>query len=242
MFADTANLKAQKEKGDLEKEIESLTNQIEQLKSENKYRNAFEWRFEFPEVLNDDGNFKGFDVIIGNPPYFAISKNQDLRFLQSSYQTYDSTGDIYCLFYEKGFELLKDSGILFYITSNKWLRANYGKALREFFVNTTNPLFLFDFSWFQVFDNASVDSNILGLQKTTPINKVLAAVAEKDFDIANLETYIKSKAVITSFPSNDYWTVKDTVYSELKNKIVNKKQASGKMGFENKLWNKNRFK
>lgn len=220
LFTETANVKALKEKEKLEKEIEALTSQIEELKSDNKFKNAFEWRFEFPEVLNDDGNFKGFDVVIGNPPYFAISKNQELRLLQNNYQTFDSTGDIYCLFYEKGFDLLKDSGILFYITSNKWLRANYGKSLREYFVNKTNPLFLFDFSWFQVFDNASVDSNILGLQKANPQNKVLAATAEKDFDIDNLESYIESKAVITSFPSDDYWTVKDSTYTNLKNKIA----------------------
>lgn len=232
LFAETANLKALKEKEKIEKEIESLTNQIEELKSDNKFKNAFEWRFEFPEVLNDDGNFNGFDVVIGNPPYFTISKNPELRLLQNSYQTFDSTGDIYCLFYERGFDLLKESGILFYITSNKWLRANYGQALREFFVQKTNPIFLFDFSWFQVFENASVDSNILGLQKTSPVNKVLAAVAEKDFDIANLDNYIESKAAVTSFPAGDYWTVKDETYTQLKIKVSAKGKMLSKWNFE----------
>lgn len=219
LFAETTNPKIIKEKEKLESDIEKLTKEMDELKANTIYKNAFEWRFEFPEVLNEEGEFEGFDVVIGNPPYISISKNQSLRLLENSYQTFDSTGDIYCLFYEKGNELLKNNGVLYFITSNKWLRANYGKKLRGFFVNKTNPIFLFDFSWFQVFDNASVDSNILGLQKASATNKVFAAVAEKDFDISMLEYYIEKKGAYTSFSAETYWTIKEKSYSDLKNKI-----------------------
>lgn len=213
--------KKEKEKIDtLNKEIADLEKQIEDQKNNIIYKNAFEWRFEFPEILNNAGDYEGFDIIIGNPPYFSISKDQNLKSLQNSFQTFDSTGDIYCLFYEKGAQLLKTNGILYYITSNKWMRANYGQKLRYFFSHRVNPIFLFDFSWYQVFDNASVDSNILGFIKEENQNKVLSAVAEKDFEISELVNYIETKAAITSYPDDNYWTIADREYTALKSKLT----------------------
>lgn len=204
----------------LEAEITKLTHEIEDIKSNAIYKNAFEWRFEFPEVLNNNGDFEGFDVVVGNPPYFSISKDSTLKTLQDDYLTFESTGDIYCLFYEKGNRLLKNNGVLYYITSNKWMRANYGQKLRHYFQHHTNPIFLFDFSWVQVFESASVDSNILGFTKSINLNQVLASVAENDFDVNNFEQYIVSKTISTTFPDNDYWTIKDGIHIKLKNRIL----------------------
>ena len=77
------------------------------------------------------------------------------------YKTYAKTGDIYSLFYEQGNNVLKENGLLMFITSNKWMRAAYGESLRKFFVEKTNPLLLIDFSGNQIFDTATVDTNIL---------------------------------------------------------------------------------
>ncbi|MEP7238950.1 MAG: Eco57I restriction-modification methylase domain-containing protein, partial [Ferruginibacter sp.] len=215
-----------KKNKDTKKKIEQLSHEITKLETEigeiknNKiYENAFEWRFEFPEVLNGDGDFIGFDMVIGNPPYFSISKDQSLKVLNESFKTFDNTGDVYCLFYERGNQILKNNGILFYITSNKWMRANYGKKLRNYFTNNTNPAFLFDFGWYQVFENASVDSNLLSFTKSKNTNSVLAADADKDFDINFLEKYISKNAKTTSFPEDDYWSIKGKKYNDLKNKF-----------------------
>ncbi len=93
----------------------------------------------------------GFDIVIGNPPYIqlqkAINNTSKLKYADlyknQNYKTFDRTGDIYCLFYEKGINLLKDNGLLCFITSNKWMRAGYGEKLRSYFIQY-NPLLLID--------------------------------------------------------------------------------------------------
>lgn len=86
--------------------------------------------------MNEEVNVTpGFDIVIGNPPYVQLQKNGGelaKLFENQGYQTYTKTGDIYTLFYEKGFSLLKPFGNLILITSNKWMRAAYGKSIRTF--------------------------------------------------------------------------------------------------------------
>ena len=202
--------------------INEREKELEEKEKSVVYNNAFEWRFEFPEVLDNDGNFTGFDIIIGNPPYFSISKDKSLQAVKADYYTFENSGDIFCLFYEKGIELLKTNGLLFYISSNKWMRANYGAKLRNYLLENTNPILLFDFNWYQVFQNASVDSNLLMLSKSVNKNKVLAAFAGKDFTIENLSTYINQNSITTSFPPDNYWSIRDLEHDALKNKISSK--------------------
>ncbi len=104
------------------------------LQDENeRYANALEWRFEFPEVLDDEGDFLGFDCIIGNPPYIRQEHIKDLKpLLQKQYQDfYNSTADIYTYFFALSYHLLKEKGFNAFITSNKYARAKYGAKLRE---------------------------------------------------------------------------------------------------------------
>ena len=106
----------------------------------------------------------GFDIVIGNPPYIQLQKNRGYagnRYRDERYQTYRKTGDIYQLFYERGCELLKpDTGILAYITSNSWLKAEYGKPLRRWFAEQHTPLQLIEMGK-DVFENANVDTSVL---------------------------------------------------------------------------------
>ncbi len=84
------------------------------LQDENeRYANALEWRFEFPEVLDDEGNFLGFDCIIGNPPYIRQEQIKDIKpLLQKQYQDfYNSTADIYTYFFALSYHLLKEKGL-----------------------------------------------------------------------------------------------------------------------------------
>ena len=90
-----------------------------------------------------------YDIVIGNPPYIQLQNNGgELAKLyeRCGYSTFARTGDIYCLFYERGWQLLKNNGHLCYITSNKWMRAGYGEKTREFFATKTNPALLIDFA------------------------------------------------------------------------------------------------
>ncbi|GHP21195.1 hypothetical protein JP0132_03090 [Helicobacter pylori] len=98
-----------------------------------KNSKTLEWRFEFPEVLNDEGGFLGFDCIIGNPPYIRQEQIREIKpLLEKQYQDfYNSTADIYTYFFALSYRLLKDKGFNAFITSNKYARAKYGAQLRE---------------------------------------------------------------------------------------------------------------
>ncbi|EAI1067400.1 class I SAM-dependent DNA methyltransferase [Campylobacter coli] len=151
---------ATKEFANLKKEYDNIFN----LESNH----PFEWRFEFPEILDDDGNFKGFDLIIGNPPYIRQEELKELKpHLAKNYKVYKGTSDIYTYFYELGFNVLKDrGGVLSYITSNKYTRAGYGEALREFLLKNVKVLEYTDLNGIKVFDSATVDTSILCFEKS----------------------------------------------------------------------------
>ncbi|HEF9738055.1 TPA: Eco57I restriction-modification methylase domain-containing protein [Campylobacter coli] len=151
---------ATKEFANLKKEYDNIFN----LESNH----PFEWRFEFPEILDDDGNFKGFDLIIGNPPYIRQEELKELKpHLAKNYKVYKGTSDIYTYFYELGFNVLKDrGGVLSYITSNKYTRAGYGGALREFLLKNVKFLECTDLNGIKVFDSATVDTSILCFEKS----------------------------------------------------------------------------
>ncbi|MFH6969847.1 Eco57I restriction-modification methylase domain-containing protein, partial [Flavobacterium sp. FlaQc-28] len=201
-------------------EIKRLDIDIEEIKSNKIYENAFEWRFEFPDILNDSGDFVGFDAIIGNPPYVQLQKmGQDSVSLEKmSFETYAKTGDIYSLFYELGFNILRKQGILTFITSNKWMRAGYGESLRNYFVEKTNPILLIDFGGVQVFDSATVDTNILMGTKSKYEEKTYACLLNKDFKSDLLEDFVKNNSTPTYFKSNS-WVILSPIEKNIKEKI-----------------------
>ena len=129
--------KARKEKQTkLEADITKLSKEIEEIKSNAIYKNAFEWRFEFPEVLSNDGEFEGFDVIIANPPYI---QHRELAHLSANfkenYNVYSGTSDISSYFFEKFTKIIKPKGIISVINSNKFFNAEYGRPLRKYLSN-----------------------------------------------------------------------------------------------------------
>ena len=167
----------------------------------------------------------GFDVVIGNPPYIQLQKAYDASgkkfgdiYKNEEYTTFAKTGDIYCLFYERGCELLKDGGILTYITSNKWMRAGYGKKLRGYFAQNTNPILLLDFAGQKVFDSATVDVNILVLEKATNKGATFACIAEKECK-NNLSDFVTHNSFSSAFNSDSSWTILNPIEQSIKTKI-----------------------
>ncbi len=141
------------------------------LQDENeRYANALEWRFEFPEVLDDEGDFLGFDCIIGNPPYIRQEQIKDIKpLLQKQYQDfYNSTADIYTYFFALSFNLLKEKGFNAFITSNKYARAKYGAKLREWLLKKTTIVSYMELNALKVFESAAVDTSIMSFIKQTP--------------------------------------------------------------------------
>ena len=217
--------KTEKEKKEWNKKVEEITQAIqkqeaiiEEIKNAAIYKNAFEWRFEFPEVLNDNGDFVGFDVVIGNPPYIQLQSMKEIseQLKQFNYETFEKTGDIYALFYERGTQILKNNGYLAYITSNKWMRAGYGKKLREFFIQY-NPLQLIDLGP-GVFEHATVDTNILILQKASNQNQLKAVTLQKE-DKENIAQTFDKKGVVLTKLTSDAWFIGSDAEQRLKEKI-----------------------
>ena len=224
--------KAEKEK--LEKEIEKLDNEIEEVKNNKIYENSFEWRFEFPEVLNDEGDFVGFDVVIGNPPYVQLQSMKEMskQYEKLNFQTYTSMGDLYALFYEKGNEVLKNDGVLCFITGSAWMRANYGKQLRDYLKSKTKIIDLIDFSDCEIFDSATVLTNILSFKKSNHSKKCKAIrFTRKDQNrLENLEYIFKKEFVEIEEFSDSSWIVSEKSTFIIKNKVENQ-------GVKLKDWN-----
>lgn len=149
-------------------------------------KNALEWMIEFPEVLNEEGAFKGFDVVIGNPPYISLEKlrrdaevyrrmnrRDENNALVATYSTLEPRGDIYTLFIERGLQLLRKGGLLSYIMPNKWEKVMYGRPLRKLFLDK-NLSHLVDFGDNQLFEDATTYTCIIRMSKE-PSKGVLAA-------------------------------------------------------------------
>ncbi|MFN3315949.1 MAG: Eco57I restriction-modification methylase domain-containing protein, partial [Raineya sp.] len=203
----------------LAQEIQKLETEIEAIKSNKIFENAFEWRFEFPEVLNDDGDFVGFDVVMGNPPYIQLQamKETSEQLKRFEYKTYEKTGDIYSLFYEKGHQILKNKGFLAYITSNKWMRAGYGKSTRNFFLTHTQPHLLIDLGS-GIFEEATVDSNILIFEKTEYKTPFDALDISKEKNTQHLYQYYSRMLKINPQP-DESWTIASALEQSIKQKI-----------------------
>ncbi|WRD60229.1 class I SAM-dependent DNA methyltransferase [Helicobacter pylori] len=135
-----------------------------------KNSKTLEWRFEFPEVLDDEGDFLGFDCIIGNPPYIRQEQIKEIKpLLQKQYPDfYNSTADIYTYFFALSYHLLKDKGFNAFITSNKYARAKYGAKLRELLLKKTTIVSYMELNALKVFESATVDTSIMSFIKQEP--------------------------------------------------------------------------
>lgn len=166
----------------------------------------------------------GFDVVIGNPPYIQLQSNGgELAALYegANYKSFARTGDIYCLFYEHGWEMLTEGGSLCFITSNKWMRAGYGEKLRAFLSESTNPELLIDFSGLKIFESATVDVNILLFSRQQNKGQTICAVTAKQprSCIENLSVFVQQQHSICEFFGSDSWVILSPIEQSIKRKI-----------------------
>jgi type I restriction-modification system DNA methylase subunit len=200
--------------------------QMDLLDSDEIYRiNPFDWRKEFPDIMNQGG----FDVVIGNPPYvrqegLGVAK----IYFQSHYKTFRPTADLYVNFVERGLILLKKTGLFGMIVSNKWLRAAYGKPLREFLSNNASVLQLIDLAGLPVFSKTTVRTIILictpNPRQKSPI-RYLAQVPLEDFRTINtgerLQEFADERALelLMSSLSPDGWSLSGRGAKQIMEKI-----------------------
>ena len=167
------------------------------------------------------GVSNGFDIVIGNPPYVQLQANGGaLRkmYEHCGFSSFTSMGDIYCLFYEKGYQMLKDGGHLCYITSNKWMRGSYGEKLRKLFATKTNPILLVDFAGVKVFESATVETNILIFAKADNQHNTKCAIIDKS-GAKNLSLFIQQNQSISDFASSESWVILSQIEQSIKRKI-----------------------
>lgn len=148
-----------------------------QRKERKVLGHALEWMIEFPEAIDGEGAFKGFDIIIGNPPYINLQGMADESFVYShmkrrneegfqdkTYKTLVPRADIYALFVERAMQLLRKDGYLSFIMPNKWMKVIYGRPLRELFLEQ-DLTDIVDFGDNQVFGDATTYTCIISLRK-----------------------------------------------------------------------------
>jgi len=181
----------------LTKELNEAQNRYDE-KKHSVYFNAFEWRFEFPEVLDDNGYFVGFDAIIGNPPYISavdMARNKwQKEYFKNTYPEATGAYDIFILFLKKATDLLRQNGFYAWIIPNKFLAAQYAENTKELLINN-GLIFSIDISHIKVFEKASVyPIMIFGKNKTEKNNfKQYKAELESDLLTNNLSEYIELK-------------------------------------------------
>ena len=231
-FAKTANRKSalrQKDNELRERMVQLLADgnnfvidDAKQLAEWNPYDQNAVASFFDPEWMF--GVSDGFDIVIGNPPFIQLQSNGGKLanlYVDCNYQTFARKGDIYCLFYERGHQLLKPNGHLCYITSNKWMRAAYGEKTRAFFVKHTNPMLLIDFAGVKIFESATVDTNILLFAKAANEHKTWCAVTNKQNkdSVKNLSVFVQQSGAVCEFSNSNSWVILSPIEQSIKRKI-----------------------
>ncbi|WP_321375627.1 Eco57I restriction-modification methylase domain-containing protein [uncultured Draconibacterium sp.] len=227
--AEKDNLKLLKQKA------EKSLSQKEEIVNNVIYHNAFEWRFEFPEVLNEKGDYIGFDVVIGNPPYFSLEKSEvDYFAVKHHYNSIEKRGDIYTLFYEQGMNILRELSTLCFITSSTWMRSNYGKSLRGVLIDKYNPWRLIDFSDYPVFDSATVLTNVLFIEKSKYKGKISACLIEKTLKplLSDLEVFVENKSYEIDTLGCNAWSVSTKEKFQIRKSVERDSMPLKSLGFE----------
>lgn len=152
----------EKRRKELEKDIAKITAKIEDIKNNTIYQNAFEWRFEFPEVLDEEGDFIGFDLVIGNPPYGVSLSESEISYYRENYQSIVGHAEVYYMFIDLGLNnITKKHGILSFIIPNAWMSNKYAKGVRELILKKHTPSEIINFNQKIIFEDAQVETAIL---------------------------------------------------------------------------------
>ena len=184
------------------------------------YGNSFVWRFEFPEVLTSDGDYKGFDLIIGNPPYFNLNQykvyNEELS---KNFKSFSNSSDIYCMFLELAKKIGSQYAQNHFIVSNKWLTATYGDKTRKYLSENTSDILIIDFNKFKVFDEATVDTCLVAFSNKNGkrTDYIAFDIKEKEESIVDFLNNIKLSTKKINLTNS--WNVAGFDNSSIREKI-----------------------
>ncbi|MBO4830328.1 MAG: Eco57I restriction-modification methylase domain-containing protein [Fibrobacter sp.] len=186
------------------------------------FSNSLEWMFEFPEILDDEGRFTGFDAIIGNPPYVQLQSMGEMSDVYSKrdYSCYNKSADLYCLFVERAYSLLKKNGYFSFIMPNKWMLVDYGKEMRQFMSQTSLKKIL-NFGDVQFFADATIYVCIFVSQKSGDKLPVLACSLNSKNYHGEFEKEVK--AATFEFPAENFgaseWSIRNKLHDSVLQKM-----------------------
>ena len=204
----------------LELSVEKHEAIIEDIKDNKIYQNAFEWRFEFPEVLNDEGDFVGFDVVIGNPPYISM---QDLKRIDEKAVVYykdkfesarSGNFDIYIPFIELTHIITNPTSYTSLIVPSKFLTTDYGESIRKFLIDKNLLDTLIDFEHYQVFESATIYTCIIVLNKKPKDSSYYLTINPANILGENIKLIFPYSTI-----KNRTWVFSDNLQSSLISKI-----------------------
>ena len=217
---------------ELQEQLQGLDATIQQLKvlRNNTAQSLpyFDWRLDFPEVLNPHVSTSvGFDIVIGNPPYVQIQKLDEgtkTALERQQYETYTRMGDLYQLFYEVGMNMLKPGGHLCYITSNKWMRTEYGQRTRAYFGKRYHTKQVVDFGMALVFETATTLTNILLVEKKEAASHLTMCRINEDYTPQNsLQAYVLANQISVDNPGENSWIA----YNKSELALIKRIEAQG---------------
>ncbi|MFL0683308.1 MAG: Eco57I restriction-modification methylase domain-containing protein, partial [Algoriphagus aquaeductus] len=207
---------SKKEKADWNKKVTQLTEEtkkleteIEEIKANKIFENAFEWRFEFPEVLNDDGDFVGFDVVIGNPPYIPLEAFEinERKFFNSKYAQLERKYETSVPFILEGLKILNNKGLLAYIAPVTWQTGENYSKFRNYFFEQYGLVKLINLP-FNIFEDAYVDTALYFVSKE-PKSEYLIFAFDKKAKIETLENLEYNKFQVSEIKAPDFKVIID---------------------------------
>jgi hypothetical protein len=165
----------------LTEEIKKYETEIEEIKSNKIYENAFEWRFEFPEVLNNEGDFVGFDVVLGNPPYIYARDNFNesiKKYFYDNYLAIDNQINSYVLFLEKTISILNSDSNYSLIIPNSFLMVASTSKIREYLIQKSQLNEIVNFIG-ETFEGVNVEAIILsGAKGISDCDKIKISIGK----------------------------------------------------------------
>ncbi len=224
------NKKIKNARTNLENEISILRTKIDNIKNNKIYQNSFEWRFEYPQVLDNNGNFEGFDVIIGNPPYIKEYEGKHIFDGLRENEVYQGKMDIWYMFLANGIKLLKPNGILNFIAPNNWTTNSGASKTRNFVLENAKILQLVDFANFMVFDSASIQTMIMEFVKEKSDNysfdykriKIQKPILDDVYDLLNNVENDTNEILKPIVNKNNYLDKSLTFTNDINDLILNK--------------------
>lgn len=213
IFGNTNGTK--KEIAAAKKALKEVEKNKKEIIDDEIYKDAIEWRFEFPELLDTESNFIGFDIVIGNPPYVdsesMVKNDKPVRdLIKNKFDTTKGNWDLFIPFIEFGLVISKKNAVVNFIIPNKLISVNYTSSLREYLLRN-EIISLIDYSSINVFKEASVYPIICFLKKNEKNKRDISMAVMKEINLLDYRNIIDSEKFYNDINWSKYFFDEDSL-------------------------------